>query len=442
MTLLVPLLLDAAYALLLILVSPWVLWRRIVHGRYRQGWSAKLAGAVAAPKAPTASGDSPGPVIWFHAVSVGELQVIRPLIERAEKESPAPRIVVTTSTDSGYELACKLYARHTVSFAPLDFSWAVRRAVHRIGPSLLVLAELELWPNWIREVHRRGIPIALVNARLSEPSLRGYQRIGWIARGVVQRLTWVGAQSDSYRNRFLTLGCDASRVVVTGNIKFDGATFDRHHAEVIARREALGLRKDETVWLCGSTQSPEEQLCIDAYLALRPRFPKLRLMLVPRHAERFDEVARMIERTQLPWLRRSQMTASPDAVADSWSIFLADSVGELRWWWGLADVGFVGGSFGSRGGQNMIEPCAYGVVTSFGPNTRNFADVVQILLEADAATQLASSDELVPWLSTMLEHPDAANAMRQRAVATVAAQRGAVERTWSALLQLLGRQSL
>lgn len=439
MTLLVTLLLDAAYALLLILVSPWIAWRRIVHGRYRRGWGAKLAGAVAIPNAPSPSGDSLGPVIWFHAVSVGELQVIRPLIERAEKESPAPRIVVTTSTDSGYELACKLYARHTVSFAPLDFTWAVRRAVHRIGPSLLVLAELELWPNWIREVHRRGIPIALINARLSESSLRGYQRIGWIARGVARRLTWVGAQSESYRNRFLTLGCDASRVVVTGNIKFDGATSDRHHPEVIARREALGLRDDDTVWLCGSTQSPEEQLCLDAFLALRERFPKLRLMLVPRHAERFDDVARMIERTQLPWLRRSRMAVSPDAAPVAWNIFLADSVGELRWWWGLADVGFVGGSFGSRGGQNMIEPCAYGVVTSFGPNTRNFADVVQILLDAGAATQFANPEELAPWLANLLEHPDAAGAMRQRAVATVAAQRGAVDRTWSALVHLLGR---
>lgn len=437
MTLLVPLLLDAAYALLLILVSPWILWRRIVHGRYRQGWGAKLAGSVSIPKASTPSGEPLGPVIWFHAVSVGELQVIRPLIERAEKESPPPRIVVTTSTDSGYELACKLYARHTVSFAPLDFSWAVRRAVDRIGPSLLVLAELELWPNWIREVHRRSIPIALVNARLSEPSLRGYQRIGWIARGVVQRLTWVGAQSDAYRNRFLTLGCDASRVVVTGNIKFDGATSDRHHPEVIARRQSLGLREDDTVWLCGSTQSPEEQLCLDAYLALRERYPALRLMLVPRHAERFEDVARMIERTQLPWLRRSQMNASPDAAPHAWKIFLADSVGELRWWWGLADVGFVGGSFGSRGGQNMIEPCAYGVATSFGPNTRNFADVVGILLESDAATQLDKPDDLVPWLSAMLEHPHAAHAMQQRAMATAAAQRGAVDRTWSALVRLL-----
>jgi 3-deoxy-D-manno-octulosonic-acid transferase len=302
------------------------------------------------------------------------------------------------------------------------------------------LAELELWPNWIREVHRRGIPIALVNARLSEPSLRGYQRIGWIARGIVQRLSWVGAQSESYRNRFLKLGCDASRVVVTGNIKFDGATSDRKHAEVLARRQALGLRDDDTVWLCGSTQAPEEQLCIDAYLALRERFPKLRLMLVPRHAERFEEVAKLIERTQVPWLRRSHMKSPPENDPIAWKIFLADSVGELRWWWGLADVGFVGGSFGSRGGQNMIEPCAYGVVTSFGPNTRNFADVVQILLEADAATQLASPEEMVPWLTTMLEHPQKAHAMRQRAVATVTAQRGAVERTWTALRHLLERQ--
>jgi 3-deoxy-D-manno-octulosonic-acid transferase len=434
-------LLNAVYGLLLILVSPWILWRRVAQGRYRRGWHAKLWGEVARP--PSCDRTDKTEVVWFHAVSVGELQVIRPLIEVAQRERPSTRIVITTSTDSGYELACKLFAQHTVSFAPLDFSWAVDRAIDRIQPTLLVLAELELWPNWINAVHNRGIPIAVINARLSAASQQGYRRIGWISRAILHRIDWIGAQSETYRRRFVELGSDPERVVVTGNIKFDGASPDRTHPEVERRRGELGLCREDIVWLCGSTQSPEEALCLEAYARLIQSHPKLKLMVVPRHAERFDEVAAAIASTGLPWLRRSQMTLCSDLSPNrDWRIFLADSVGELRWWWGLAEIGFVGGSFGSRGGQNMIEPCAYGVVTCFGPNTRNFVDVVQILIESQSAVQLTRPEELAPWIDGMLSRPTDAIAMSKHAIETVSSQRGAVERTWSTLVKLLESRSL
>lgn len=434
--------LDILYALGLMVLAPWILWRRVTQGRYRSGWRAKLWGEVPSPLPVRPSGSaavpaSRPPVLWFHAVSVGELQVIRPLIEAVVSDTPDVKVVVSTSTDSGFAMASKLYAAHTVCFAPLDFSWAVRRAVNRIEPSVLVLTELELWPNWIREVRARGVPIAVVNARLSESSQKGYQRLGDWFLSVIRSLDWIGAQSESTRGRFLELGCDPQRVVETGNIKFDGATPDRQHPEVERRRSELGLQDGDLVWLCGSTQAPEEQLCLDVFCELAQRHPRLKLLLVPRHAERFEEVASAVAKTGLAWQRRSQMSEGQRLESGAWKIFLADSVGELRWWWGVAEIGFVGGSFGSRGGQNMIEPCAYGVATSFGPNTKHFSDVVQILLDAGGAEQLQQPKDLGPWVESMLNQPLERQAMAARAQQVTHAQRGAVARTWRVLSKML-----
>jgi 3-deoxy-D-manno-octulosonic-acid transferase len=437
-----PYLLNLIYALLLVAASPWILWRRITQGRYKRGWREKLLGHLPRPSPPRPNanlGSSKQFRIWFHAVSVGELQVIRPIIELAQRDRPGLSIVVTTSTDSGYELAKKLYAEHLVSFAPLDFTWAIRNAIRRLEPDLLVMAELELWPNWLRIATQHNTPIAIINARLSARSLAGYRRIRPLIASVLSRVTWIGTQSATYRDRYLQLGVLPDRIEVTGNIKFDGATSDREHPEVVQRRVLLSLSdpKDSPpiVWLCGSTQAPEEALCLQVMSDLLPRYPQLRMILVPRHAERFEEVARLVGSSGLPWVRRSRVTDLPTGTA--WRIFLADSVGELRWWWGLADIGFVGGSFGSRGGQNMIEPCAYGVATSFGPNTRNFSDVVQLLLESQGAVQFQDPSQITPWVAAMIEQPQERRAMQQRAKELVQKQGGAVDRTWSKLRQLL-----
>jgi 3-deoxy-D-manno-octulosonic-acid transferase len=434
-------LLNLIYAMLLAAASPWIVWRCIAQGRYRKGWPQKLLGQLPNRSSiqPESNSELP-PCIWFHAVSVGELQVIRPLIDRAQRERPDVQIVITTSTDSGYELARSQYQTHIVSFAPLDFTWSIRAALDRVQPDLLVLAELELWPNWLRITSNRHIPIAIVNARLSARSLLGYRRISWLIAPILSRVAFIGAQSNTYRDRFLQLGCREDQLEVTGNIKFDGATPDRQHPDVLRRRELLSLplAEDDSnsiVWLCGSTQAPEETICLDAMSRLLPKFPKLRMILVPRHAERFEEVAGLVKASGLPWVRRSQLREQPTGT--DWRVFLADSIGELRWWWGLADIGFVGGSFGSRGGQNMIEPCAYGVATSFGPNTRNFADVVQLLLDSEGAVRLSEPAELEKWVARMIEHPADRFRLQSHATETVLAQRGAVECTWNRLQKLI-----
>ena len=421
-------LLNGLYFVALIIVSPLVLWKRWRHGRYRRGWGERLFGSCPTPS-------HSGSLVWFHAVSVGEVQVLRTLVEKLETERPDLGISISVSTDSGMDLAKKLFPKHHLFFTPLDFSWAIRRVLSRLKPKLIVLAELELWPNWLMEAERNGCPVAILNGRLSESSFKGYSRIPFLFVRCIQTIDWVGAQSESTAERFEKLGVPANRLTVTGNVKFDGATGDRLASEVVLRKELLGLTTEHSVLLAGSTQFPEENLVLNAFLEIADRFPKLKLILVPRHVERFAEVAKAIDESGLPWARRSE---SQSLVTDSnWRIFLGDSVGELRWWWGLADIGFVGGSFGDRGGQNMIEPCAYGVATCFGPNTRNFSDIVNLLLEAKACEQLHSPEELRPWIESMLVDSRKRDAMARLAIDTCRKHRGASQRTWENLQQFL-----
>ncbi|HUP82320.1 MAG TPA: glycosyltransferase N-terminal domain-containing protein, partial [Pirellula sp.] len=315
-----------------------------------------------------------------------------------------------------------------------------KKTLRVLQPRLIVLAELELWPNWLLLAEKADCPVAIINGRLSERSFNGYARIPYLVRKCMQSIDWVGAQSQSYATRFEKLGVPSARLAVTGNIKFDGATGNRFASEVETRKELLGLSEPTgLVFLAGSTQAPEESIVLTAFLELAKRFPQLRLILVPRHAERFEEVAKMIAATGLPWLRR---TTFQTAVIDpGWRIFLGDTVGELRWWWGLADVGFVGGSFGDRGGQNMIEPCAYGVATCFGPNTRNFSDIVRLLIDEKASEQLQSPEDLQPWLESMLSETTKREQMSTQAIQICERHRGASQRTWANLQRLLPRRS-
>jgi 3-deoxy-D-manno-octulosonic-acid transferase len=421
-----PILLNLLYLSLLIFVSPFVLWRSWRHGRYRRGWNERIFG-------PNQNALSPCNV-WLHAVSVGEIQVLRPIIETFELQRPELSLAISVSTDSGMDLANKLFPKHQVFFAPIDFTWAIRAAFRILKPDLIILAELELWPNWLMQAEKLGCPVAVINGRLGENSFRGYTRVRFLFRKCFLSLDWVGAQSETIAQRFQILGVQPKKITITGNVKFDGACWQRSAPEVIYRKNFLHLNSDHQVFLAGSTQSPEESLILGTFAKLANRYPTLKLIIVPRHVERFNDVAKQIEASGLEWTRQSMC---PTDTPPDWRVFLADSVGELRWWWGLADIGFVGGSFGDRGGQNMIEPCAYGVATCFGPNTRNFADIVEILLETEACVQLSKPEDLQGWVESMLMHSTEREAMSTRAIQTCKRHRGATQRSWENLLQFL-----
>jgi 3-deoxy-D-manno-octulosonic-acid transferase len=343
-------------------------------------------------------------------------------------------IVLSTTTQTGFALARKKHSDRSVFYCPLDFTWATAAAMRRVMPDVLVLAELELWPNLVRAARRSGARVAVINGRLSEKSFQGYQRIRPIVARLLQSIDLVAVQSEEYAERFRCLGARPESLHVTGSVKFDGAQSDRRNSKTEALRALAGLADGDKVFLAGSTQRPEERLAVETFRTLQPAHPKLRLVLVPRHPERFEEVAQMLDASGLSWQRRSNLDQAPPS-RDA-RILLVDTVGELGAWWGAADIGFVGGSLGSRGGQNMIEPAAYGAAVCFGPNTKNFRDVVAMLMANDAAVVVRDNDELTAFVRRCLEDAAFASELGRRARATVAAGRGATRATVDELLAL------
>ncbi len=422
---------DIAYLLLLTAISPWLAWCAVRKGKYREGWNEKLLGRV-----PRRVGDRP--CVWFHAVSVGEVNLLAPLITRWEREFPDWDCVISTTTRTGYELAHKKYAPRQVIYAPLDFSWSVRRALRRIRPNLLVLAELEVWPNWIEAARSRNIPVAVVNGRLSEKSFRGYQRLRSFVSSTFAQLQLIAVQSEEYAERFRALGALPENVCTTGSVKFDGVETQRDNAKTQRLARLAGIKPDDLVFVAGSTQEGEETAALDAFLSHTSRHPKLRLLLVPRHPERFDSVAAMLTARQIPFQRRSNLEKEGPSI--SARVLLVDAVGELGAWWGTAQIAFVGGSLTQRGGQNMIEPAAYGAAIAFGPNTWNFKDVVERMLAADAAVVVRHSEDLNRFVDRMLSLPTARQELGDKAQQLVLTQTGAADRTIALLAALISQQ--
>jgi len=427
-------LLNLAYCLLLVGVSPVLIYRSLVHGKYRTGWSEKLFGNLPDLGQVAAGRER----YWFHAVSVGEVLLLQSILPTLRSRSPHVEIFLTTTTTTGHAVAREKFPDVTVGYFPLDFSWAVRRALSRVQPTQIVLVELELWPNFLKAAQRNAIPVSLINGRLSEKSFRGYSKVRWLLRPVLQSFHLLAVQNSTYASRFLALGVRSECLHVTGSAKFDRINTDRRNEHTLRLRKAFGLTEGEPVFIAGSTQDPEEKIALETWLELRGEFPELRLILVPRHQERFEETARLVKSYGLPLLRRSAInveeTARLDVLTAEKPVILLDTLGELSACWGLADFAYVGGSMGNRGGQNMIEPCAYGAAVCFGPNTRNFRDIVESLLVLNAARVVEDKVGLASLLREWLT--DRQSATRQGVAARdfVLGQAGAAKQTIDLLL--------
>lgn len=430
MTRLVSWLLNLFYLALLVICAPFIGWAAFRTGKYRAGYLQKLFGRV-----PERVGDAP--CVWLHAVSVGEVNLIATTLRRLRAEHPDWEFVVSTTSRTGFELATTKYGDLTVFYCPLDFSWAVRATLARIRPTLLVLVELELWPNLVLAAKRQGARVAILNGRMSDHSFPGYLRFRPLVAKLLGRIDLVAAQDEESAARFRALGAPAERVHVTGSLKYDGAQTERANPKTRALRELAGIADGDVVFLAGSTQEPEERYALAAYRQLAAAHRRLRLVLVPRHPERFAAVAELLEASGVEWQRRSELRVGHPAPR----VLLVDTVGELGAWWGTAAIAFVGGSFGPRGGQNMIEPAAYGAAVSFGPNTRNFRDIVAALLTAEGAVVVRSAAELTGFVARCLDEPAWAAGLGANAGALVRSQLGATERTLRLLERLLPHDS-
>lgn len=418
-------LLDFIYLCALLLFSPFLIYKAIKSGKLRRGLWRKLTGAAFL---------RPGsaPCVWIHGVSVGEIHLLRQLVARFRQRHPDWECVISTTTDTGYDEACRRFPELAVFFWPLDFSWAVTRAIRRVRPTLIVLAESELWPNALVCAKRERVPVAVINARMSPRSARNYRRFGLLARSMVRLVDAWAVQTDEYAANLCELGALPERVRVTGSVKYDGIETNRRNARTREMGELLGVAESDLVMIAGSTQAPEEQIALDIFQRLRTRHPNLRLILVPRQKDRFDEVAKLLQSSGIPYTRRSEIRGEVQRVV------LVDTIGELSAIWGLADVAFVGGSLdGQRGGQNMIEPAGYGAAVLFGPHTWNFKDTVTRLVEANGAIQVADAAELEAAVTRLLTDADERRLLGSAAQQFVLSQQGATERTLDVLDQVL-----
>jgi 3-deoxy-D-manno-octulosonic-acid transferase len=363
-----------------------------------------------------------GEVYWVHAVSLGETRAAEPLVRRIARERPGATIVLTSMTATGREAGRAFGDDRVVqAWLPYDVPFAARHFLERFSPRAGLLMETELWPNLVHACGKRGVPLFLVNARMSERSAAGYARLGSLTRPMIGALAGVAAQTRADAERLGALG--ATDVTVTGNLKFDVAVPDATVERGAALRARLG--RDRPVWLAASTRDGEESLLLDA-MANGTLPANALLLLVPRHPQRFDEVFALVRARGLACARRSG-EGSIDATT---RVVLGDTMGEMPAYCAAADVAFVGGSLLPLGGQNLLEPIAVGVPTLVGPHTFNFADATERAVEAGAARRVEDADALVREVDRLLRDPAQRAAMRAAAATFMAAHRGAADRLW------------
>lgn len=416
------------YSLFFYLLMPAVLLRLWWRGRrapaYRLRWRERLGfGAPALEQS-----------LWVHAVSVGETLAARPLVDALLRRYPDHRLLVTTMTPTGSERVQAIWGERVAHvYAPYDLPAAQRRLLRRVKPCLLVIMETELWPNMLHEARRAGVPVLLANARLSERSARGYARVAPLCRVLMADLSRVAAQDEATAGRFRALGVPAGRVLVTGSIKFDVSPPPGLAEEAGQRRRDWQLA-GRPVLVAASTHAGEDQPVLEAFQALRREWPTALLILVPRHPERFDDVARLLGQSGLRYVRRRDGAAvSPDT-----AVLLGDSMGELLGWLALADTAFVGGSLVPVGGHNMLEPVVLGVPTLVGPELTNFQAIASELQAAGALTVVSNAATLAEAVAALWRQPELAARQREAGLAVVERNRGALERQLALVAGLLG----
>ena len=420
---------SAVLVLACLLSSPLWLLAMLRHGKYRAGFGERL-GFV--PRHLTA-GSGDGPRIWIHSVSVGEVLAATGLVQELRWRFPQGRIFVSTTTDTGQKLARTRFGADNVFFFPLDFPFAIRRYMEAVRPELIVLAETEFWPNFLRLARESGAAVAVVNARISDRSFPRYRRFRRLLTRVLEPVDLFLAQSREDARRLVAIGARDQHVQVCGNLKFD-AQRPAEAAIVASLRAALASADASPVIVAGSTVEGEEPLVLEAFRAVLRQFPAAVLMLAPRHPERFPAVAALLASSGLHFRLRTRWTEADSLTG---GVLLLDSIGELGSVYALADAAFIGGSLVSRGGHNILEPALQGVPILTGPHTENFRDIVALFREANALTVVADASALAGAIVHMTQSPNERQAMAERATGLLRQHAGATARTVDELEKLL-----
>lgn len=432
------------YSLLLglgfVILLPRFLFDAFRHGKYLAGFRERLGSL-------SRLADDGRPVVWIHCVSVGETQAARPLVSGLREQYPNHLIAISTITLTGQNLAREIFKHDAakVFYFPFDWRWVVRRTLKAINPDTVLVVETELWPGFLRECQRQQIPIAIVNGRLSEQSFRRYRLIRRFMKRVLSSIDLAIMQTEADAERLRALGMDADKTFVSGSLKFDVETIPAADSSTTAFRERFKMANDSPLILAASTHTPEEQIILDAFkqIVTSPGL-KPRLMIAPRHPERFAAVAALIEVSGFRWTRR---TAAADPADEQAEVILLDSIGELQSVYSLASIVFVGGSIAKTGGHNILEPAAVGACVITGAHTYNFQLIVETFVKAGAIVQLQPMSDseatlkLATVISQLLVEPAKRQELGALARSLVNENRGATERSLQALSSILSNST-
>ncbi len=429
------------FSLGVLATAPYYLWRlrgNIISGA---GWQERFGQLpTRIEQAHTKLEEGP---FWIHAVSVGETLAVAPLVEELQKRYPERKIFLSHVTPAGLKASeGRLPGVAGRFYLPLDWRWSVTRVFARIRPALLLIVETELWPNLLRVAHQSGTRVALVNARLSDRSFRGYRLARPFMRQVLECVDWIGAQSADDAERFRLLGAPPNRVTVTGNIKFDVKP-PRWGKAVGVINEAIRAAKRGPVFVAASTMPGEEAMLLPAWQEIRRRHPQALLILAPRHPARFDQVAQVLESADKTFVRRT-MLAGPDGktqarlVAEE--ILLLDTIGELAGVFSLADAVFVGGSLVATGGHNLLEPAYWSKPILFGPHMENFRDTSALFLNAGAAVRVQNAAELSEVALDLFKNQSRRRRLGNAAKEVLERESGATDRILEKLREWLDKK--
>ncbi len=407
--------------LLLLPVICYHLYRSISRGRPPA--LAERFGLVP-PETTAAIGGRP--VIWLHAVSVGEAIASRPLLKALRQRYPDHALVVSTTTETGRATASGFPEKDLCIYFPFDFLPAVFMALNAIVPRVIIIMETEIWPNFTREARKRGIPVLLANGRISDRSYEGYLRFSWFFRHPLQLFSRLCMQTDTDRERIMAVGAPPERTLRAGNLKYDIPYRQITEGERSDLRQRYLMPEGAVVLTVGSTHPGEEPPLLDAYHALLAACPELFLVLAPRHPERSAEVAGLLERAGLPYRRRTGLDGAERLCCGG--VLLVDTIGELLDLYALADVAFVGGSLVPTGGHNLLEPASVGVPSVFGPHMSNFREIAELVLHYGAGVQVTSSDKLEETLRTLVASPDLRRVLGQNGLKLMRDNGGATDR--------------
>jgi len=426
------------YNSLLLLTSlaglPYFALQSLRTSKYRAGLRQRF-GQIPPAVAAALQGRRP---LWVHAVSVGEVIAAAPLVTALRARFPDVPLLVSTVTETGQATARAKMAADAYLYFPLDYPWVVHHVIEAVEPRLFLMIETEIWPNFLRHLHRRGIPALLVNGRISPRSFRGYRRLRPFMRQVLGSVASLSMQTRVDAARIIGMGAEPGRVYVTGNIKYDLPLTPLSLAEEQALRADLGIG-EAPVFMAGSTHRGEEEIVLQAYLQARAQVPALRLLLAPRHLERLDEIEALLRRHRLTVHRRSQGRL-PSQGADV-PVLLLDTIGELAGLYAVGTVVFVGGSFVPIGGHNVLEPAAHRKAILFGPHMHNFHEIAAALLEAGGALQVQKPEAMGETLSALLQDPERRQALGDGAYSVLHQNQGAIARNVHLIEQLLDQHT-